>query len=101
MIVKKSLLLAAIITIIASSAEARQYRTKMVETQDNAMLAQEVSGQDATGYSSNDGQINYSDKNLANYQDPYLTNPRGYKSNQFGEAAPAPKANVFLSTQPY
>lgn len=62
---------------------------------DNAVGAQV--NNTATNYTSTDGHVNYKDKSLANYQDPYLTNPRGYKSNQFGEAAPAPKPNLFYT----
>jgi len=54
---------------------------------------------DATSYSATGVKADYSNKNLANYQDPYLTNPRAYKSNQYGEAAPAPQPNVFYSVE--
>jgi hypothetical protein len=40
--------------------------------------------------------INYHDKTLHNYQDPYLTNHRAYKSNENGEAAPPPKSNNII-----
>ena len=44
--------------------------------------------------------IDYNDKNIENYQDPCKTNPRAYQSNEEGEAAPAPKNNVFREEFP-
>ena len=40
--------------------------------------------------------INYHDTSLHNYQDPYLTNPRAYKSNENGQAALPPRLNNFI-----
>ena len=45
--------------------------------------------------------IDYENKSITNYQDPYLQNGRAYKNNEDGQAAPAPKANgVVVETPP-
>lgn len=95
MINKKSLFAVSAIFAITANANAQPIVAApsgvVVESRTEV-----ISDIDATGYSPSDGEIRYDDKNLANYQDPYLINPRGYKNNQYGQAAPAPKQNVFI-----
>ena len=94
---KKFLLLTAVLAAFGSVAEARDRILVPVAIDNNTDPYVITSGSDVTEVAPSGGQIDYQDKNLANYQDPYLTNPRGYKSNQYGEAAPAPKPNVFYT----
>ena len=82
--------LAVIASISPANAMAVVYDSSASMDMDN-------SNANATTYVTNSTEIHYRNKNLANYQDPYLTNPQAYKSNQYGEAAPSPKQNVFYN----
>ena len=93
---KKTFLALAFITL-ASSAQAwvRGGTDTGIGTNINASnsiyVQTDIDAQPAAGMG-----INYHDKTLHNYQDPYLTNPRAYKSNENGEAALPPKPNGFI-----
>ena len=80
---------------LVASKSNQDVDTRVDEANQDAPVNNPNQRDDASG-----GNVNYKDTKLSNYQDPYLTNPRAYKSNQYGTAATPPKPNTVNIVEP-
>lgn len=97
---KKLLLATAFISAFAFNANAQiskheQQKLQAAAIENYADSVPEAGNPHVRPYQSTDGEVDYNDRTISGYQDPYATNSRAYKSNEFGDAAPAPKENIF------
>ncbi len=74
---------------------AESYRNLTPAEQQKLRAAEKPSGGSQT-LETSAGGVNYQDRSLTNYQDPYASNIRAYQSNENGVAAEPPAPNVFI-----
>ena len=87
-----------LLTAILISASITTANAAIIDDSATANAGASVtnSNADATTYDSNDAKLSHRNKNLANYQDPYLTNSTSLsKQSIWRGCVQAPKPNVF------